>query len=105
MIDVQQMKQELATKKRRQLKLALGALEGMEHLSHSMTDCVWDSNGEPGNGWTPNLERAHLLINLVYCHTVRVRALLECRDNDVTGSEIEIALYCERSGLAYTLDR
>ena len=92
MSNIEKMKRELAEKQRKQRAAALRGLEDLEQMSHPLTMCVKDCNGEPGNGFKPDLQEATRLIRLMYWKTVRVRELLEGRDTD--GSDIEIAL-CE----------
>lgn len=84
------MRRQLAGKQRKQREAAIRGLEELELLSHPLTVCVQDCNGEPGNGWTPDLGEAARLIRLMYWRAARVRALLEGRDTD--GCDIEIAL-------------
>jgi hypothetical protein len=77
MSNIEQAKRQLAKKQREQRAAALHDLEELELMSHVLTDCVQDCNGEPGNGWVPDLEEASRLIRLMYWKTARVRALLE----------------------------
>jgi hypothetical protein len=92
MSNIEEMKRQLVEKQRKQRAAALTGLEDLEQMTYPLTGCVKDCNGEPGNGWTPDLVEAARLIRLMYWKTARVRALLEGRDTD--GCDIEIAL-CE----------
>ena len=90
MSNIEEMKRQLVKKRRNQQAAAIRGLGELEMLSHALTTCVKDCNGEPGNGWTPDLAEAARLIRLMYWKTVRVHELLEGRDTDA--SDIEIAL-------------
>lgn len=90
MSSIEQMKRQYAMKQRRQHEDALRGLKELELLAAAITGCVTDCNGEPDNGWQPDLEDAGRLIRVMYWKTVRVRALLEGRETD--GCDIELAL-------------
>jgi hypothetical protein len=75
-------------------RLALDGLHELELMAYSLSSCVHDGNGEPDNGWEPDIVEADRLVSLCYWKTVRVRELLE--DKDTGGSDIEIALYAAR---------
>lgn len=88
---IEQMKLRLATKSRQRREEALRGLQDLQSLSCPLTCCVRDFNGEPGNGWQPDLKEADRLASLMYWKTVRVHQLLTGTDTD--GTDIEIALF------------
>jgi len=89
--NVEQLKARLAKKNRQRRSEALSGLAELGRMSHFLTSCIKDCNGEPGNGWEPELKEANRLVSLMYWKTVRVRELLEGRDTD--GTDISIALF------------
>jgi hypothetical protein len=85
---VEQMKLRLATNTRQRRAEALGALAELASLSDFLIPFIKDSNGEPENGWKPNLREANRLVLLMYWKTVRVHDVLTGTDTDGTDQEI-----------------
>jgi len=92
MTNLEDMKARYVKKQSERRKAALRGLEEIETLSHAVTTCVQDCNGESGNGWQPDLKEAARLVRLMFWKAARVRALLEGRDTDGCDIEIESAL-------------
>jgi hypothetical protein len=95
-VNIEILKNEVATRKRQRLSAALAALTELQQDSSEVIHCVHDCNGEPDNGWKPDLVAAHMLTNRAYWKIVRVHNLLEGKDTG--GADIEIALWEERLG-------